>query len=184
VGAETGIAWTDHTFNPWWGCVKVSPGCANCYAESWDRRWGGEHWGKGAPRRFFGTAHWREPLKWNADAYRAGRRARSFARRWPTSSRTGKTWTPARMQLWALIRDTPHLDWQLLTKRPENILKLLPSEWIDEPAAQRLVRLHGRGSEARLRAHPLADRGSRRGAVPLRRAAPRARQPARFLSRS
>lgn len=26
------IEWTDHTFNPWIGCTKVSPGCKNCYA--------------------------------------------------------------------------------------------------------------------------------------------------------
>jgi protein gp37 len=27
------IGWTDHTFNPWIGCQKVSPGCDHCYAE-------------------------------------------------------------------------------------------------------------------------------------------------------
>ena len=31
-----------------------------------------------------------------------------------------------RRQLWQLIRDTPHLDWMLLTKRPLNIRKMLP----------------------------------------------------------
>ena len=28
---NTGISWTDHTWNPWQGCTRVSPGCANCY---------------------------------------------------------------------------------------------------------------------------------------------------------
>lgn len=40
MGKETGILWCDHTFNPWWGCVKVSPACANCYAETWAKRMG------------------------------------------------------------------------------------------------------------------------------------------------
>ena len=46
------IEWTDHTFNPWEGCQKVGPGCDNCYAEAWDKRYNkGAHWGAGAPRR-------------------------------------------------------------------------------------------------------------------------------------
>ena len=31
---ETKIAWTDSTWNPWSGCIKVSPGCDNCYAST------------------------------------------------------------------------------------------------------------------------------------------------------
>jgi protein gp37 len=30
MSRRTGISWTDHTWNPWEGCGKVSPGCANC----------------------------------------------------------------------------------------------------------------------------------------------------------
>ncbi len=26
MGEHTRIEWTDHTFNPWIGCAKVSPG--------------------------------------------------------------------------------------------------------------------------------------------------------------
>lgn len=33
MGTKTGIDWTDHTWNPWQGCRKVSAGCANCYAQ-------------------------------------------------------------------------------------------------------------------------------------------------------
>lgn len=36
------IEWCDHTFNPWEGCTKVSPGCANCYAENRNARIGVE----------------------------------------------------------------------------------------------------------------------------------------------
>ncbi|MCL4343414.1 MAG: phage Gp37/Gp68 family protein [Nitrososphaerota archaeon] len=37
---KTGISWTDITWNPVTGCSKVSPGCQNCYAETWSRRFG------------------------------------------------------------------------------------------------------------------------------------------------
>jgi hypothetical protein len=41
MAEETEIAWTDSTFNPWWGCSKVGAGCDHCYAESLDKRTGG-----------------------------------------------------------------------------------------------------------------------------------------------
>lgn len=48
----TKISWTDGTKNFWEGCTKVSSGCANCYAETRDRRFhDGEHWGMGRPRK-------------------------------------------------------------------------------------------------------------------------------------
>lgn len=62
------IEWTDHTFNPWIGCTKVSPGCANCYAETlMDTRLGRVTWGKGNPRQRTSAANWRDPVKWNRD---------------------------------------------------------------------------------------------------------------------
>ncbi|AFC99184.1 Bacteriophage protein gp37 [Methanocella conradii HZ254] len=33
MGINTGIEWTQATWNPVTGCTKVSPGCKNCYAE-------------------------------------------------------------------------------------------------------------------------------------------------------
>jgi len=45
MAEKTEIAWTDSTFNPWWGCSKVGPGCDHCYAEALDKRTGGDHWG-------------------------------------------------------------------------------------------------------------------------------------------
>src|SRR5512137_1334612 len=77
VMAKTRIAWTDFTFNPWWGCRKVSPGCKHCYAEAHDRRFGGDHFG-GRTRKTFGTKHWSEPLKWDRAAKAAGRPALVF----------------------------------------------------------------------------------------------------------
>ncbi|CAG9256080.1 phage Gp37/Gp68 family protein [Paraburkholderia caribensis] len=61
------IEWTDHTFNPWTGCTKVSPGCDHCYAEAMmDTRLHQVQWGPGQPRRRTSAANWRKPLQWNA----------------------------------------------------------------------------------------------------------------------
>ena len=40
MGERTKIEWADGTANFWEGCTKVSPGCANCYAESLLKRAG------------------------------------------------------------------------------------------------------------------------------------------------
>ena len=68
MGETTKIAWTDHTFNPWWGCQRVSPGCERCYAETFAKRVGLKVWGPQSERRFFGDKHWAEPLRWNRKA--------------------------------------------------------------------------------------------------------------------
>src|SRR5262249_43188275 len=78
MGEDSSIEWTTHTFNPWWGCVKVSEACRNCYAEAWARRTGLNVWGRTAARRFFGENHWREPRRWNELASRAVGRPRVF----------------------------------------------------------------------------------------------------------
>jgi protein gp37 len=131
MAKDSGIEWTHHTFNPWWGCVKLSPACAHCYAEVWARRVGMELWGGGAPRRFFGEAHWREPLRWNAESGRTGRRARVFCASMADVFEPRPDLDPWRSKLWDLIEKTPHLDWLLLTKRPGNIRKVYP--WVAAP---------------------------------------------------
>lgn len=140
------IEWTDHTFNSWVGCTKVSPGCANCYAETLDRNRfsktmdGGSvskpvtHWGSGAPRHRTREAEWRKPLAWNAEAeaamdaalhdfgtdrYEAPPRPRVFCASladW-LDEEVPIAWLA---DLLTLIRETPCLDWLLLTKRPQN----------------------------------------------------------------
>lgn len=126
------IEWTDHTFNPWTGCTKVSPGCANCYAESWSKRSGAVKWGKGQPRRR--TKTWGDPVKWNREAaddydealhdfsddtFVAPPRPRVFCASladW-LDDEVPIAWLA---DLLKLIHATPHLDWLLLTKRPQN----------------------------------------------------------------
>lgn len=41
MGKESGIEWTDSTWNPVRGCTKISAGCVNCYAETFSERWRG-----------------------------------------------------------------------------------------------------------------------------------------------
>jgi len=123
MGRETGISWTDATFNPWWGCTKVSPGCDHCYAEAFDKRVGGAHWGKGEPRRVFGEKHWNEPMKWNRDA--AGKTHRVFCASM-ADVMDDEAPSGERERLWALIDATPNLTWQLLTKRPQRYARYLP----------------------------------------------------------
>ena len=120
------IEWTNHTFNPWWGCQKVSPACDNCYAEVWAKRVGQTVWGYEAPRRFFGEAHWREPLKWNQQAFAARTRARVFCASMADVFERRASLNKERERLWNLIDHTPNLDWLLLTKRPQNILSMTP----------------------------------------------------------
>jgi len=136
MGKNSGIAWTDHTFNPWHGCVEVSEACDNCYAREWDARFinpeGSQptmreaHWGKTAPRRFFGEAHWREPLRWNKEAGSTGKRTLVFCASMADVFESDREdlLTPRQM-LFDLIEKTSNLTWLLLTKRPHNIKKML-----------------------------------------------------------
>jgi protein gp37 len=132
MGADAKIEWTDHTFNPWWGCTKVSPGCTNCYAEALDRRTGGSHWGPKADRRRTGPDNWKLPLRWNRKAAAEGKRYRVFCASMADVFDDHPSILPEwREYLWALIEATPHLDWLLLTKRPANIMKMIPERWRD-----------------------------------------------------
>jgi len=136
MGDKTKITWVQnedgtpgHTFNPVWGCTKVSPGCDHCYAESMSNRFG-KWWGQGTPRREFGDKHWNDPLRWNRKAEKTGIRHRVFCasmadvfdKDWPDGTRE---------RLWALIKATPWLDWIIVTKRIGNAKKMLPANWGD-----------------------------------------------------
>jgi protein gp37 len=123
MGENSKIEWCTHTFNPWVGCTKVSPACDLCYAETWSRRTGQPELWKGARRRTT-SANWNEPRKWNAAAAKLGIRAKVFC------ASLADVWdnqVPAewRRDLFDLIHETPQLDWLLLTKRPQNIEKML-----------------------------------------------------------
>ena len=126
------IEWCDHTFNPWIGCTKVSEGCQHCYAEQMmDKRYGKVKWGPQGTRVRTSLANWKKPLKWNREAAKAGKRARVFCASLADvfeihPSQDLDEW---RHDLFMLIQQTPHLDWLLLTKRPENVMPYLRHGW-------------------------------------------------------
>lgn len=130
MGENSKIEWTDHTFSPWWGCERISPACDHCYAATWAKRtgfpdlWSGE-------RRFFGDKHWNEPLRLNRAAAKAGTRARVFCASMADVFDNHREVGPHRERLWALIRETPNLDWLILTKRIGNAISMLPDDWYE-----------------------------------------------------
>ena len=133
MGENSAIEWCHHTFNPFWGCSHVSPGCVSCYAETWAKRTGFDVWGAQGERRLFGPDHWREPLAWNAVAERDGERRRVFCASMADAFEDHPQLPPERARLWSLIEATPWLDWLLLTKRIENVVTMVPESWSELP---------------------------------------------------
>lgn len=123
MGENTKIEWAHHTFNPWYGCQKIGPGCDHCYAEGWAKRSGLVLWGPGEDRRRSSAANWQKPLQWNADAERLGVRYRVFC---ASLADVFDNAVPVgwRMDMFTLIADTPHLDWLLVTKRVGNVMPM------------------------------------------------------------
>lgn len=127
MGKGSKIGWTDDTFNIVWGCENVSAECDNCYAQELDARYHGanNHWGKN-PRKLMADRYWREPLKWDREAKEAGVRRLVFCSSMADVFENNDQVESQRPRLWELIRQTPHLRWLLLTKRPQNIKRMLP----------------------------------------------------------
>lgn len=127
MGENTAIEWCDHSWNPWSGCTRVSAACDHCYAEAMAKRaprtFGS--WVPGGARKRTSEANWREPLRWNRAAEKVGGRFRVFCASMADvfDNQVYPAW---RCDLWDLIWETAHLDWLLLTKRPQNIAKMLP----------------------------------------------------------
>lgn len=114
---QTGIEWTDKTWNPWYGCTKVSPGCAHCYMFR-DR----ERRGQAADVVTRSKTTFDAPLKWHEPAH-------VFTCSWSDFfHEVADAW---RGEAWEIIHQTPYLTYQILTKRPERIAAHLPSDWGD-----------------------------------------------------
>jgi len=125
MAENTKIEWADHTFNPWMGCTKVSPACDHCYAEvSTPSRTMRVGWGTGQPRIRTSPGNWKLPERWNAKAQRLGVRYRVFCASLADvfDNEVDPQW---RVDLFKLIRSTPHLDWLLLTKRIGNAHEMM-----------------------------------------------------------
>lgn len=124
MGENSKIEWTDHTFNPWIGCTKVSPACDHCYAEAlMDTRYQKVRWGAGEDRKRTSPANWQQPRRWNKQAAASGKRAKVFCASLADvfDNEVDERW---RHHLFALIEETPNLIWLLLTKRIGNVIKM------------------------------------------------------------
>ena len=166
MAENSSIEWTTHTFSPWRGCTRYSPGCENCYAEMMSKRNPKMLgvWGPMGTRIVAAESYWKQPIKWNHQSASATIRPRVFCaslsdvfEEWKGSMRDanaqdicachecGKwmnyisrecdcrneraprriTMDHVRVRLMKLIAATPNLDWLLLTKRPENVVRIL-----------------------------------------------------------
>ena len=132
MSENTIIAWTENTFNPWMGCTKISAGCAHCYAERLTRdRMGLTLWGANGKRQVTSDSNWKKPVQWNKQAEKEGTRKMTFCASLCDIFEDHPTAIATLPRLWDLIRSTPYLDWQLLTKRPNRIMESLPPDWND-----------------------------------------------------
>jgi len=135
MAANTSIEWAHHTMNPWRGCAKVSAGYAeNAAPVRIARSKGLETWGAGAAREIASESMWKQPLLWDRKAKEAGVRHRVFCASLADvfedyQGPSADAVKAARLRLWALIEATPHLDWLLLTKRPQNVMGMIPDSW-------------------------------------------------------
>lgn len=131
MASNTSIEWAHHSFNPWHGCVKVSPGCQHCYAEALDHRfYGGQHWGVNAPRQPASKTMWAMPRKWDRAAASLQQRHRVFCGSMCDVFEDNPQVSRWRDELFLTVAATPNLDWLLLTKRPENIRRFYPGDWL------------------------------------------------------
>lgn len=142
------------TFNPWIGCTEdedepgeQSPECGECYA-----REGQNHrvskakglplWGAKAHRQVTSVSYWKQPLRWNAQARELGVRLKVFCASLcdlfedfdgPLAG-DPRCWgdlDDVREGLWPLIEQCDWLDFLLLTKRPQNVSRMVPAAWLE-----------------------------------------------------
>ncbi len=112
---RSAIEWTDSTWNPWYGCIKISPGCQDCYMYRDQKRYGGNPYDVRRSKTRF-----RDPLKWQD-----GRRI--FTCSWSDFFiDKADQWRP---EAWEIIRQTPRHTYLILTKRPQRIVDELPEGW-------------------------------------------------------
>lgn len=149
MGENSKIEWTTHTFNPWWGCTKVSEACKHCYAETWAKRLGQKVWGPKVERRTMSDNHWKQPLKWNRDAENTSDRPRVFCASMADVFEDRSELVEPRTRLFNLIEATPNLDWLLLTKRPQNVKTMAKwdQDWPDNVWLGTTVELQTRADE-------------------------------------
>lgn len=125
MGENSAIQWTKHSWNPWQGCQKVSPGCDNCYMFRDKTRFGQD------PEVVVKSksSTFNRPLRWDADAKALDRIDYVFVASWADFfSKEADDW---RAEAWAIIKRCPNLIFQVLTKRHGRIADHLPPDWGD-----------------------------------------------------
>ena len=140
MGKETGIEWTDATWNPIIGCSRVSEGCRNCYAETIAGRFGG-----GKPTVYSGltqivngrsvwtgeikeTKQLLEPLSWRKPK-------RVFVNSMSDLFHENVS-DELRDRIFAVMALCPQHTFQVLTKRPKRMMEYFANEmhgmrWLD-----------------------------------------------------
>lgn len=121
------ISWTDATWNPWIGCTRISLACDNCYAADWAKRYGKNDLWNGQVQRT-SVGNWGLPRRLERLAAKEGRRIRCFVASLSDffDNRADPSW---REDAWIQMRAAPSVDFQVLTKRAQNIAKMLPPDW-------------------------------------------------------
>ena len=115
MAKDSKIQWTDHTWNPWHGCTKVSPGCKYCYMFRDKERYGLDPNEVAKSKTMF-----KGPL-------RLKKPSNIFTCSWSDFFiEEADEW---RNEAWEIIKQTPHHTYQILTKRPERIKDCLPEDW-------------------------------------------------------
>lgn len=143
MALKSKIEWTDATANLWHGCTQVGPECYNCFAEN-DRYNAsrGVVWGEGQERLAIAST-WKNLQTLQRQASRAGIIKRVFVgsmmdvfeKSKPVMQKTialENGWTNTgqiRDKFFREVHYFPNLRFQLLTKRPSNINKMIPDLW-------------------------------------------------------
>lgn len=141
--ADSSIEWTDATWNPVAGCSVISPGCTNCYAMRMAARleaMGIEKY-RGLTRKSGRRHVWTGKVRYDSVALDAPRNWRKPRRIFVNSmSDLFHEEVPAEFvaRVWSVMRETPRHTYQILTKRPDRMLKVivdrslpvLPNVWL------------------------------------------------------
>jgi protein gp37 len=133
VAGLSDIEWTDATWNPVSGCLMVSPGCTNCYAMRMAARLQAmEHPAYAAvTRKSGGRPVWTGRLHFNDAALDAPLRWRSPRRVFVNSmSDLFQDGVPGEFisKVWNVMGLARWHTFQVLTKRPENMLAVVKGE--------------------------------------------------------
>jgi protein gp37 len=134
---DTKIEWATHSLNFWWGCAKVSEACRHCYAEAMARIFsrGKAVWGVSGARWLRYEGALRELTKIAAIARETGVRPRVFVNSMSDTFEDHPELGEIRGKMLGLLAVVPECDFLLLTKRPENMVEMVPVDWLaDWPA--------------------------------------------------